>query len=640
MRAAAGRAPAPRMRRAPPPRRCALWARAQGRAPQVPVFEGVYNNSRMLHFLTAVVGSTCDVRVRSGCTFEGIFKTLSSKFELAVDAVHRRAAEAPRREDIVDTMVFRPHDVALVRFRNVDFAFATKDKFTDAAIATGCKANGEPREKVLQRWEGGDGSDDYELEADLSNGWDAAEMFRFHEETYGLTSTYDSSLAAYTVPLPREDSEQFRQREARAAQLAAEIEAGPHFRLRLALDADDARGDDERHAARCGGRPPQGHRQGGPPPDPPPDPPKPPGKGGPQAEQQRSQLEELRKFGAQFKLQPSAAPAPPPPRRRRPPPPPGRGAARTPRGPPRARSRGALPEQVKKSTLNPNAKEFNPCKPLLAVSKAASSAPTSPGPPHALGAPPRCRCCPRGGRLRPPYISYLPQLHVGPALQAPRCTRTPSPAPCPRSRGRPGGKGGVRPPAARQPPAAAPGGPPGLVSSAAPPYPPGSRPPALYAAGGRRPSRGCSTWPGPPALPPPPPPRAPPPPPPRGPPGAPVPAGGGSGRPPPPPAAAGRRRRRARCTGWATGAWPTSGRPTCNRGCRRRRPHPGAPHPPQVMLLPPPPPPEPRGAPQAGVPQGGVPALPASTPAPYTYIGHHQVQSHPSQQLPFHPPGN
>ena len=71
------------------------------------MFEGVYNNSRMLHFLTAVVvsgpltarlrnvmhrllealfcfpllfqGSTCDVKVKNGTTYEGIFKTLSSK---------------------------------------------------------------------------------------------------------------------------------------------------------------------------------------------------------------------------------------------------------------------------------------------------------------------------------------------------------------------------------------------------------------------------------------------------------------------------------------------------------------------------------------------------------------------------------
>lgn len=46
-----------------------------------------------------------------------------------MDAVHRKASEpagGPRREDIVDTMVFKPSDVMLVHFRNVDFNYATK----------------------------------------------------------------------------------------------------------------------------------------------------------------------------------------------------------------------------------------------------------------------------------------------------------------------------------------------------------------------------------------------------------------------------------------------------------------------------------------------------------------------------------
>ncbi|EAW51988.1 ataxin 2-like, isoform CRA_c [Homo sapiens] len=207
----------------------------------------------MLHFLTAVVGSTCDVKVKNGTTYEGIFKTLSSKFELAVDAVHRKASEpagGPRREDIVDTMVFKPSDVMLVHFRNVDFNYATKDKFTDSAIAMNSKVNGEHKEKVLQRWEGGDSnSDDYDLESDMSNGWDPNEMFKFNEENYGVKTTYDSSLSSYTVPLEKDNSEEFRQRELRAAQLAREIESSPQYRLRIAMENDDGRTEEEKHSA-------------------------------------------------------------------------------------------------------------------------------------------------------------------------------------------------------------------------------------------------------------------------------------------------------------------------------------------------------------------------------------------------------
>uniref|UniRef100_A0A8C9SKQ8 Ataxin 2-like n=1 Tax=Scleropages formosus TaxID=113540 RepID=A0A8C9SKQ8_SCLFO len=216
---------------------------------------GVYNNARMLHYLTAVVGSTCDIRVKNGSVYEGIFKTLSSRCELAVDAVHRRSEEGggpsapPRREDITDTMIFSPSDLVTMTCRDVDLNYATRDNFTDTAISSS-RVNGEHKEKVLQRWEGGDSNgESYDLDTDASNGWDANEMFRFNEENYGVKSTYDSSLSLYTVPLERGSSEGFRQREARAARLASEIESSPQYRHRVALENDDGKTEEERFSA-------------------------------------------------------------------------------------------------------------------------------------------------------------------------------------------------------------------------------------------------------------------------------------------------------------------------------------------------------------------------------------------------------
>ncbi|ELK10914.1 Ataxin-2-like protein [Pteropus alecto] len=650
--------------------------------PQSPVFEGVYNNSRMLHFLTAVVGSTCDVKVKNGTTYEGIFKTLSSKFELAVDAVHRKASEpagGPRREDIVDTMVFKPSDVMLVHFRNVDFNYATKDKFTDSAIAMNSKVNGEHKEKVLQRWEGGDSnSDDYDLESDMSNGWDPNEMFKFNEENYGVKTTYDSSLSSYTVPLEKDNSEEFRQRELRAAQLAREIESSPQYRLRIAMENDDGRTEEEKHSAvqRQGSgrespslasrsgvvelwgigqvgresislylnefgkvpgeefdaavpgaaglalalchlvaliiliiaalaqvlkhvvlmeaqRPlrgaktlssPSGRPSGEasvPPPSavgrmyPPRSPksaaPAPvsasclespigsavptssasipvtssivdPGVGsvspaspkislaptdvkelsakepgrtlesqelsrisgkvsGLQNEQKRFQLEELRKFGAQFKLQPSSSPEtsldPFSPRilkeeakgkekevdglltsesmgspvssktesildkEDKPPLPPAGGTEGPDQPPPPCPSQtgsppvgfikgddkdeGPVAEQVKKSTLNPNAKEFNPTKPLLSVNKSTST-PTSPGPrTHSTPSIPVLTAG-QSGLYSPQYISYIPQIHMGPAVQAPQMYPYPVSNSVPGQQGKYRGAKGSLPP--------------------------------------------------------------------------------------------------------------------------------------------------------------------------------------------------
>uniref|UniRef100_A0A452U2C7 Ataxin 2 like n=1 Tax=Ursus maritimus TaxID=29073 RepID=A0A452U2C7_URSMA len=749
------------------------------------VFEGVYNNSRMLHFLTAVVGSTCDVKVKNGTTYEGIFKTLSSKFELAVDAVHRKASEpagGPRREDIVDTMVFKPSDVMLVHFRNVDFNYATKDKFTDSAIAMNSKVNGEHKEKVLQRWEGGDSnSDDYDLESDMSNGWDPNEMFKFNEENYGVKTTYDSSLSSYTVPLEKDNSEEFRQRELRAAQLAREIESSPQYRLRIAMENDDGRTEEEKHSAvqrqgsgrespslasregkyiplpqrvregprggvRCsssrGGRPglsslpPRGpHHLDSSSPG--------PGSetrginGGPSRMSPKAQRP-LR-GGAKTLSSPSSRPS---------------GEASVP--PPPAGNisavfyeeteiwgdcwnarmgdsfkvqemfwRGwiyafqgricfphvAMPaQQVKKSTLNPNAKEFNPTKPLLSVNKSTST-PTSPGPrTHSTPSIPVLTAG-QSGLYSPQYISYIPQIHMGPAVQAPQMYPYPVSNSVPGQQGKYRGAKGSLPPQrsdqhqpASAPPmmqAAAAAGPPlgaappyssyipytpqqfpgqpammqpmahypsqpvfapmlqsnprmltsgshpqAIVSSSTPQYPSaeqptpqalygefcalllgpsaaptGSQPQSQHAApspvqhqAGQAPHLGSGQpqqnlyHPGaltgtPPSLPP-----------------------GPSAQSPqssfPQPAAVYAIHAHQQLPHGFTNMAHVTQAHVQTGITAAPPPHPGAPHPPQVRLLHPPQ--SHGGPPQGAVPQSGVPALSASTPSPYPYIGHPQ----------------
>lgn len=107
-------------------------------------------------------------------------------------------------------------------------------------------------------------------------------MFKFNEEKYGILSTYDSSLSTYTyvccflllrrllcidtgvylkpikvgsklgvsprVPLERDNSEEFLKREARAAQLAEEIEASASYKARVALENDE-RSEEEKYTA-------------------------------------------------------------------------------------------------------------------------------------------------------------------------------------------------------------------------------------------------------------------------------------------------------------------------------------------------------------------------------------------------------
>uniref|UniRef100_A0A8C9THE5 Ataxin 2 n=1 Tax=Scleropages formosus TaxID=113540 RepID=A0A8C9THE5_SCLFO len=215
-------------------------------------YSGVYANMRMVHVLTSVVGTKCELKVRNGVVYEGVFKTYGPECELVLDAAHRKGPEpvvGPRHEDIVESIIFKASDVVVVQFKDIDLNYAKKDNFTDSAVSA--RLNGEHKEKDLKPWDGGEqhGSDSLEsLDADMSNGWDPNDMFRFNEETYGVKSTYDSSLSSYTVPLERDNSEEFLKREARATQLAEEIEASATYKARVALE-NDLRSEEEKFTA-------------------------------------------------------------------------------------------------------------------------------------------------------------------------------------------------------------------------------------------------------------------------------------------------------------------------------------------------------------------------------------------------------
>ncbi|XP_053329047.1 ataxin-2 isoform X2 [Spea bombifrons] len=233
--------------------------RSSGKGPPQSIsFDGIYANMRMVHILTSVVGSKCEVHVKNGNVYEGVFKTYSPKCDLVLDAAHKKITDSvgPKREDIVDSILFKSSDFVMVQFKDMDVNYARRDGFTDSGITS--KLNGEHKEKDLEPWDGGESlvsssvpaaSDELEcLDNDVSNGWDPNEMFRYNEENYGVVSTYDSSLSSYTVPLEKDNSEEYLKREARAAQIAEEIESSSQYKARVALENDE-RSEEEKYTA-------------------------------------------------------------------------------------------------------------------------------------------------------------------------------------------------------------------------------------------------------------------------------------------------------------------------------------------------------------------------------------------------------
>ncbi|XP_052334436.1 ataxin-2-like isoform X6 [Oncorhynchus keta] len=232
------------------------------------VFNGVYANMRMVHVLTSVVGSKCELKVKNGLVYDGVFKTYGPECDLVLDAAHRKIpkpSEGPRQEDIVESIIFKASDVVVVHFRDVDLNFASKNNFTDTAVSG--RINGEHKEKDLEPWDGGEQQQHVvsgsleSLDTDVSNGWDPNDMFKYNEEQYGIMSTYDSSLSSYTVALERDNSEEFLKREARAAQLAQEIEASATYKARVALENDERTEEDKYSAVVRGEKGERGERE-------------------------------------------------------------------------------------------------------------------------------------------------------------------------------------------------------------------------------------------------------------------------------------------------------------------------------------------------------------------------------------------
>lgn len=210
------------------------------------VSEGVYNNPHFMHTATGQVGNVVRVTTASGVVWEGVFKTFSSRFDLALEvAAKLDNPDSPnpqvKADTYVDKIIFRACDVLAMVAKDVDLEYPTRDTFqTDTAISARLNGSLKPEERELEPWDStGMNGTDVQLELDQANGWDANDMFKKNEQEYGIQSTYDQSLRGYTVPLQTSDTADYKEAEAKANLIANEIENQPQHKARLELENGD-----------------------------------------------------------------------------------------------------------------------------------------------------------------------------------------------------------------------------------------------------------------------------------------------------------------------------------------------------------------------------------------------------------------
>ena len=201
---------------------------------------------RFTHAVTSLIGNTLRVETQNNIEFEGILKTFSPQLEMVLEWVHEIDVKMPdciNHETVKEKMVFPIKDIVRYYAIDVDLNFATKEEFqTDTQISN--KMNGDTPMRELEQWmpdcNEGDMVDLGETGGGNSNGWSAHDMFAKNKE-FGVETSYDHNLSGYTIQLNKdtEKSAEYRERERKAAQIAAEIEGNTHSLAAVELENGD-----------------------------------------------------------------------------------------------------------------------------------------------------------------------------------------------------------------------------------------------------------------------------------------------------------------------------------------------------------------------------------------------------------------
>lgn len=108
--------------------------------------QGVYNNTYFMHGATALVGHLVQVHLRSGSVYEGVFRTFSPVFDVALElpsCIKSIGKNAPEEnKNLSNCMIFTYDNIVSIVAKDYDPDYVYSGTFqTDSAISERC--NGE-----------------------------------------------------------------------------------------------------------------------------------------------------------------------------------------------------------------------------------------------------------------------------------------------------------------------------------------------------------------------------------------------------------------------------------------------------------------------------------------------------------------
>lgn len=108
--------------------------------------QGVYNNTYFMHGATALVGHLVQVHLRSGSVYEGVFRTFSPVFDVALElpsCIKSIAKNSPEEnKNLTNCMIFTYDNIVSIVAKDYDPDYVYSGTFqTDSAISERC--NGE-----------------------------------------------------------------------------------------------------------------------------------------------------------------------------------------------------------------------------------------------------------------------------------------------------------------------------------------------------------------------------------------------------------------------------------------------------------------------------------------------------------------